>query len=276
MQASCFSPDGSVLAVAAGASATLWDPASNRLVAALQPPSAAGGGVLTSLHFITGSPHLVGLLQGQPGSTLLVVWNLLSTAVAWSLHLPVVSLTADPLHPLFAAALQLPSSAVAEDGSQQQEQQQGVHSHVLVFDTAAGAPKFSCPVPNAAVSSLQFVNPGSRIYSAGASGSNAVSALLMTTSDRQYALLQVPGSTVMQEEVVPLHQQQNEQQHVSAFEAAFGIVGADSASAAIDKSAAVQQQVVLHLFDAPSHVLPPPTQLCSAFLQLLIAGSKQS
>jgi hypothetical protein len=54
LQSACFSPDGSVLAIAAGAAATLWDPASNRLVAAL--------------HFVAGSPFLVGLLRPAGGA----------------------------------------------------------------------------------------------------------------------------------------------------------------------------------------------------------------
>jgi hypothetical protein len=37
--------------------------------------------------------------------------------------------------------------------------------------------------------------------------------------------------------------------------------------------AQVQQQVAA-LFDAPSHVLPPPSQLCSAFLELLVTGQR--
>ena len=35
------------------------------------------------------------------------------------------------------------------------------------------------------------------------------------------------------------------------------------------------QKHVALLFDAPSHVLPPPSQLCSAFLELLVAGGQQ-
>ena len=80
-----FSPDGSLLAVAAGARVTLWDPYSNSLVAVLAPPEDAAaatgpdgsssssssssgedvGQVLLKLAFLTGSPHIVGVL-GSP------------------------------------------------------------------------------------------------------------------------------------------------------------------------------------------------------------------
>jgi hypothetical protein len=69
LHTAAFSPDGSVLAIAAGAAATLWDPASNRLVAALQPPAAAAaaGCSLAALHFVPGTQFLAGLLQAAPG-----------------------------------------------------------------------------------------------------------------------------------------------------------------------------------------------------------------
>jgi hypothetical protein len=226
------------------------------------------------------------------------VWSLLTTAVAWSLQLPVVSLAADPLHPLFAVALQLPTAAdaAAEQGQQQQQQQQqqqGVHSHILVFHPSSPSPQLSCPVPHTAVSALMFVPPGSRLYSSAAVGgpSSTVSPLVMATQDRRYALLHVPISAAQQagqqQQQQPGLEQQEQEQEQSAFEAAFGPAAVVQAAPAAGKAAAaaaaaaaaqqqqVQQQVAA-LFDAPSHVLPPPSQLCSAFLELLVTGQRSA
>ncbi|KAF8061314.1 ycf24 [Scenedesmus sp. PABB004] len=61
-----FSADGSLLAVAAGGTATLWDPEQHALVAALPAPAGAGGAgaALVKLVFMRRTPHLVGLLSG--------------------------------------------------------------------------------------------------------------------------------------------------------------------------------------------------------------------
>jgi NET1-associated nuclear protein 1 (U3 small nucleolar RNA-associated protein 17) len=158
-----FSQDGSLLAVAAGATATLWDPYENALVGTLVCPveCISGGGSLRQLSFVHNSPHLVGLVGGgdpaaaaaaaaagsassaqqqqllqQMGSSWgssIVVWDLLNGAVSWFCSLPVCSLAVDPAYPLFAAgvpALASASSAGAKaDGAakqdQQQQQQQG-------------------------------------------------------------------------------------------------------------------------------------------------------
>jgi len=61
-----FSPDGSVLAIGAGATATLWDHQDNTLIASLVPPPefACSGYQLRQLVFLRNSPYLVGVLGG--------------------------------------------------------------------------------------------------------------------------------------------------------------------------------------------------------------------
>ncbi|KAK9841067.1 hypothetical protein WJX84_000312 [Apatococcus fuscideae] len=77
LRAATFSPDGSLLAVAATQTATLWDPFNNVLIAALALPAASSSASqLTSLAFLHCSATLVGASRGT--SPCLVVWDLLT------------------------------------------------------------------------------------------------------------------------------------------------------------------------------------------------------
>ena len=94
MSAAAFSQDGSLLAVAAGDTVTLWDPSSNALIACLGSPSANQGSPLSKLCFVSNSPYLVGYTTGANPS--LIAWNLLTESVWWSYQLAVSALAADP------------------------------------------------------------------------------------------------------------------------------------------------------------------------------------
>jgi NET1-associated nuclear protein 1 (U3 small nucleolar RNA-associated protein 17) len=148
-----YSHDGSLLALAAGSTATLWDAADGRLAASLPAPAGAtsGGAALRSLCFLRGSAHLVGLLGGgdvrcalaaaglpegmgssskrgaaaaamararSAWGSCVVVWDLLAGAAAWYMHMPVSCIAADPAAPLFAVGVPalLPCDAATRDG----------------------------------------------------------------------------------------------------------------------------------------------------------------
>ncbi|KAK9818780.1 hypothetical protein WJX74_006596 [Apatococcus lobatus] len=110
LRAATFSPDGSLMAVAATQSATLWDPFDNTLIGTLALPSSssASASQLTSLAFLRSSPTLVGASQGL--APCLVVWDLLTLSVRWSVGVHASCLTPDPAHPLFAFVM--PTEAV--------------------------------------------------------------------------------------------------------------------------------------------------------------------
>ncbi len=59
MLAAAWSADGSLLAAAAGDTATLWEPTSNALLATLPTPLPAVGTPLRHLAFVAGTPFLV-------------------------------------------------------------------------------------------------------------------------------------------------------------------------------------------------------------------------
>ncbi len=64
MHAAAFSSDGSVLAVAAGGTVTLWDAYRTSLLGVLPSPvqQAAGAAPVTHLAFLADSPYLVGVV----------------------------------------------------------------------------------------------------------------------------------------------------------------------------------------------------------------------
>ena len=166
MTASAFSSDGSVLAVAAGAKVTLWDPESCRLAAVLSlaPEHQALGLPLTKLAFVRGSPFLVGCSDG-----FLTVWNLLTATLQWALDVPVSALAADPVHARFAIAV--PSL----------EQQKGPE----------GKPTARAPAPNASS------GHAATEAAAGVGGSEAVAPAPTASKDSKAEHWLRPGSGVI-------------------------------------------------------------------------------
>jgi hypothetical protein len=339
-----FSPDGSVLALGAAATATLWDHTDNSLVASLVPPPeyACSGHQLRQLLFLHNSPHVVGVLgggdpsaamqalgispgaaaqqqqqgwkragKGQPGQQqqpevvvasswgqAVVVWNLLTGGVSWYANLPVCSIAADPIHPVFVVGVPAALSSSSSNGAQQQ-QRQGL---VLVFGAHTPDPLYACPVPASSPTSLLFLQNRSSAVAAG----QQVSPLMLLTQDRRYTRLtlggtqpstaaaaadqQPPaaaaaaagGSEVPSGTRAALEAELAAGRDESTLEAMFGkmqppaaAAAADSGAAAAAAEAAAVKAAVSQLFDAPSHVLPAPSSLCPTLLELLIGADRK-
>ncbi len=229
MTASAFSPDGSVLAIAAGSKVTLWDPETCRLAAVLSlaPEHQALGLPLGRLAFIPGSPYLV-----ASSDAFLAVWNLLSASLHWALDVPTCALVADPVHASFAIAVPMPgqelraepAAAVAAaaapeagaeaagDGgaaargrgapggpttttSSQSWQPAPRHSsHVLVFDPRSPSPRFHCACPGTLAPTLLYVSPGMPQH--GEVRAGQVSPLMVLTEGRAYTYVASQGTAV--------------------------------------------------------------------------------
>ncbi|KAG2482851.1 hypothetical protein HYH03_018242 [Edaphochlamys debaryana] len=289
--AAAFSPDGSVLAVAAAARVTLWDAASNALAAVLPPAAAVavgGGGAaaLTQLTFVPGTPYLA-----AASPSCLTVYNLLTAAVHWALPYGAVSISADAAYGLLAAALPAPRSAptAGEDGAangtpsttKPSSQPPGVH--VVVFDPRDASPRFHCHVPAVRTVHLSHLPDAGRTSAAvgGEAAAASCSPLLILREDRAYSLAALPGTldaSGAAADVATL----SKAQPLGALEAAFGRTSASGAGAApmdLDGPGAGPTGPAAAgdrgkprwaaLFDAPSHALPPPAALASAFLSLL-------
>ena len=109
--------------MAATATATLWDPFDNTLIATLALPSSlTSASQLASLAFLHSSPTLVGASHGL--APCLVVWDLLTLSIRWSVGVHASCLSPDPARPLFAFVM--PTEAV----------QWGPHSGGLAQPTA--------------------------------------------------------------------------------------------------------------------------------------------
>ncbi|KAF5829957.1 hypothetical protein DUNSADRAFT_15275 [Dunaliella salina] len=124
LSAAAFSPDGSLLAVAAGPKATLWEPAHSTCVCTLpSPPELLGpyAPPLQRLVYVPGTPFLV----GSTGSSL-TVWNMLTCSVHWSSPLRTCSLAADPHHPYFAVSVPLGGKRLHQHGMASSHPLQGV------------------------------------------------------------------------------------------------------------------------------------------------------
>jgi NET1-associated nuclear protein 1 (U3 small nucleolar RNA-associated protein 17) len=144
-----FSPDGSLLAIGAGTTATLWDPVQCRLVAALVapplPPRAAAGastsscprpppqgaaGPIVRLAFVTGAPgsppRLVACTAAPHARV--IVWDLLTASAAWAVELEATALAADPRHAGVFAVGVGPTRASSSSSSSRARQQQGASS----------------------------------------------------------------------------------------------------------------------------------------------------
>ncbi|KAJ9513792.1 hypothetical protein QJQ45_020871, partial [Haematococcus lacustris] len=333
---SAWSPDGSLLALAAGRRVTLWEPLGCRLLRTLPGPTdclGPGGAEarpMEQLAFTTTAPYLVG-----SSGHWLVVWDLLSGSIAWALPLTACSLAADPAGDLFAVGLpprvtqgelgsggRQPEAAATAPGQMQGGAKEGEggsspaglggeaalleggaggadasdrpasaagSSHVLVFSPRSPAPLLAARLPHLAHPTLLFTAPGMPQHavlshagnregadsSSGGGGGGeaapvALSRLLVLGEERSYS-----SSGPAAEEVGQQGLEQAQGQG-SVWEAAFGAGSLGGGGQALGLGAGQEgeaaplqaQQRQSLLFDTPSHVLPPPAALASAFLQL--------
>ena len=315
--AAAFSADGSLLAIGAGATATLWEPGSNMLVAAMpcgdtfatNSDRAAPHSLsprLTQLAFSHHSLHLAGLLSTPTGDgDTLVVWDLLTLSVAWSCVVPhCVSLSADPAHALFAVAVnhsiskqqQADAAAAAAAAEQQQQQQADGNGDqqqlsrsqrrgqrrgcVLLFSPSSPTPVFASVLPpGAAAAAVRHVPTRTQLGASTATAVSEASPLLVVTEDRCYTMVVRPGAATSVAEDPASKQQAAAAVTAgdeSVLEAVFGKqqqASGHQVSVTGDGGRSATKRVAA-LFDAPSHALPPPAQLCPMMLELLLTSSE--
>ncbi|KAI9307908.1 WD40-repeat-containing domain protein [Cunninghamella echinulata] len=87
-EASAFSMDGSMLAVAFGSVITIWDPYQNIMQGVLPTPET---NPIKSLHFINDTPYLISRTESD-----IFVWNLLTCSVWWNYHMETSCIAVDP------------------------------------------------------------------------------------------------------------------------------------------------------------------------------------
>ncbi|GLC42212.1 hypothetical protein PLESTB_000643100 [Pleodorina starrii] len=193
-----------------------------------------------------------------------------------------------------AAAAPAPAApATAGKGAARQQQQQQQQRpppppppscHVVVFDPRDATPRYHCHVPGAAHVHIAHLQAPSASVAAPAGGGDGCSPLLILRDNRHYSLAALAGTKAVLDAALPQGPLERDQS-LSAFEAAFGrpTVHANGTAAPMDVDGAAAAMTTVggrprwaELFDAPSHVLPPPAALASAFLTTLLTTSSDA
>jgi NET1-associated nuclear protein 1 (U3 small nucleolar RNA-associated protein 17) len=193
-----------------------------------------------------------------------------------------------------------------------QQQQQQCQGLVLVFSPSSPQPLLASPIANSSPTSLLYMPATPASSSSSSSKMLHMSPLLLLTSDRRYSRLTAAAETSAAAgqpndaaaaaagggrggsseglAAVPggikaaMEAEKAAGADESALEAMFGKMdrlpgavaaagGMEGGAAAAAEQAAAIKQAVNQLFDAPSHVLPPPSTLCPTFLELLLGSS---
>eukprot|EP00887_Chlorella_sp_A99_P001575 scaffold8.g1575.t1 len=252
-----FSPDGSLLAVAAGGSVTLWDALRVALVGTLTlPPGPGSAAPIRQLAFLPSSHFLV-----VATADVLAVLNVLAGSAVWSVHLAVGALAVDSSSDHFAVAVETPAAGGKEqavvlfEGGRRQPLRAW-----LLGDTPGWAPPLQ----------LLFALPGTLLATAPEEQPLSCSPLLVLSAGREYAILGTGQLQPRGPEVAPAPAVQGTVDRVSAFAAKYGQPAAAATRSAMRQPLALARPGAALLIDTPSHVLPPVQELCAEFLSRLL------
>ncbi|KAL6045495.1 NET1-associated nuclear protein 1 [Balamuthia mandrillaris] len=259
--AAAFSSDGSLLAIAYGQVITLWDAINNALHHTLCHP--VPNEEIKGLAFVPDTSFLVCYTKDQ-----LFVWNLLTSSVWWSYRLNVISLAVDP----FQQQQQFYSSNKSEPRFVV-----STKKYLLLFSPTSPKPIWFWRVSKKnPVESLAFLNSSTRSERA-ILYLNARKELFKLEQQKQSA---EHNNDEGEEEVTTEKQLlQDANQQLTHFEKMFGKTEQLQAKGKKKKKEdedqlqqldAMQAPLFSDLFDAPSHVIPPPSKLYLSFMDSLL------
>ncbi|TKW29524.1 hypothetical protein SEVIR_3G401100v4 [Setaria viridis] len=258
MTSAAFSADGSVLAVAAESVITLWDPDNNALVGVIAETLSP----VTNLSFVGTSVFLMSVCQSsRPQVT---VWNVSNLSMQWSYSIYAEAACCSPDGNEFAvlALLSCP------DGGASTEQD----GAILLFNAENPNPVASWSVKKARGGSISFVK-GDISLDANANNSRdrETVSLVYVNGSHEYAIFDPRKS----EELVI---SRNADKKIQADEPA--LIGYASIYGELQKLESKKEVSDVPfipsdrpwetIFSGSSHVLPPLTKLCSAFLSSLL------
>ncbi|XP_031500790.1 uncharacterized protein LOC116264611 [Nymphaea colorata] len=261
MTAAGFSEDGSVLAVAAETSITLWDAGTNTLIAVvgetLKPAVA--------LHFVPKTHNLVAICHGSKPQ--LSVWNLEKLSLAWSYQLVIEAVACNADNSQFAALVLVPS---VSQNTATVETSSGWDGLILLFNTEDPIPISMWSVRKARGGGLSFVV--SRTFAGESSKTNCASLLTYINGDHEYLVFN-PYSK--EDQITAKHAQQfavQEEKGENGYESIYGkLPPVDSEKPRLDSVPFMPSDKPWErLFDGPSHILPPLPKLCPKFLASLL------
>ncbi|KAJ8750843.1 hypothetical protein K2173_016024 [Erythroxylum novogranatense] len=261
MTAATFSPDGSVLAVAAETVITLWDPDKNILMTVIGETLMPIG----SLSFVGKSEYLVSASMGPQSQ--LSVWSMSKLSMSWSYKLHVEAVASMAESSCFAALVLLPES----DNETTNERRDGV---ILLFNAADPVPTATWLVKKAKGGFLSFMQVNKSSSDGNTVNEKSTRELLVYMDcDHEYALFDPYGKEgnelgVIQRDGLP------DLEEAAKF-------GYSSVYGQLPEFGLKRNQTLLvpsvppersweTLFEGSSHNLPSLTKLCSAFLESLL------
>ncbi|XP_066358798.1 LOW QUALITY PROTEIN: uncharacterized protein [Miscanthus floridulus] len=258
MTSVAFSADGSVLAVAAESVITLWDPDNNALVGVIAETLSP----VTNLSFVGTSVFLMSLCQSSRPQ--IALWNVSNLSMQWSYSIYAEAACCSPDGSEFAVL----SLLSCPDGETSTEQD-GV---ILLFDAESPNPIASWSVKKASGGSISFVK-GDVSLDANVDSSRDKEAMLLVyvNGSHEYVIFDPRKS----EEVVvsknTLKKIQAEEPAPIGYASIYGdLKKLESKKEVSDVPFIPSDRPWETIFSGSSHVLPPLTKLCSAFLSSLL------
>ncbi|KAL3695187.1 hypothetical protein R1sor_009263 [Riccia sorocarpa] len=283
--AAAFSPDGTVLAVAAEELVTLWNPFTNGFLTslvALPFPQK-----IKHLAFVHETKYLVATSTGKKPR--MTVWHLPSLSIRWSSPVYVEALAVDPRNPVFAviALTGRPTSETTEEGYENPVNRKSV---VAVFDPEDPTPISAWSLKEGIGGSLLFSSTDLNQDREEGDLSDETagkrnSCLVVVTGSREYVMLN-PFDKKKEGELSKPKAKGSEagarrsgrakkvaekaENRASVYQALYGNAAAPRVREASDVVGMLAPKPWGDLLNAPSHVLPPLTKISYAFLESLL------
>ncbi|EES16340.1 hypothetical protein BDA96_08G180000 [Sorghum bicolor] len=257
MTSAVFSADGSVLAVAAENVITLWDPDNNALVGVIAETLSP----VTNLSFVGTSVFLMSLCQSSKPQ--IALWNVSNLSMQWSYSIYAEAACCSPDGSEFAvlALLSCPDGETLT-------QQDGV---ILLFDAESPNPIASWSVKKASGGSISFVK-GDVSLDANADSSRDKEAMLLVyvNGSHEYAIFDPRKSEVVVSKNTHKKIQAEESAPIGYASIYGDLQKLESKKEVSDVPFIPSDRPWETIFSGSSHVLPPLTKLCSAFLSSLL------
>ncbi|XP_010276147.1 PREDICTED: WD repeat-containing protein 75 [Nelumbo nucifera] len=263
--AATFSPDGSILAVAAETVVTLWDPDKNVLVAVVGETLMP----IVTLSFVGRSEYLVSVSQGLKPQ--LSVWSMSKLSISWSykLHAEAVACMIDAS--IFAVLVLSNSS---EKVTCEESSVPGSNGLILLFNVEDPVPLVTWSVKKAQGGALAFLKVELSLLNEEVTDEKSSQAILAyVNSDHEYVIFDPYNrkdhkiTTNHRGNLIPL-----EEAGRSGYTSIYGelqefdINGDSTPQITFVPSERPWETI----FSGSSHVLPPLTKLCSVFLESLL------
>ncbi|KAL2613118.1 hypothetical protein R1flu_024810 [Riccia fluitans] len=278
--AAAFSPDGTVLAVAAEELVTLWNPFTNGFLtslAALPSPQK-----IRHLAFVHETKFLVSTsTEGKPRMT---VWHLPSLSIRWSSPVYIEALAVDPRNPIFGVIALTGRPTENKEGYEDPVNRKSV---VAVFNPEDPTPINAWSMREGHGGTLLFSS--TNLHQEGDEGNKNEfaqkrdSCLVVVTGSREYVMLN-PFNKKKEEEKPPkvpkirpegvstraAKWKKAREEGVSAYHALYANAAVPKVREAKDIVGMLASRPWGDLLNAPSHVLPPLTKISYAFLESLL------